>query len=272
VKALIALPGIGESIAKKIDEYFRTGKIEAYDQMKRKYPVDVWEISQIEGIGPKHVYRLWKELDVRTLKGLERAVKEHKIQKLKGFGKKSEEKIANGLGLMKASTGRHPLEVVLPTANLLVKRLKGLKSVKRVSLAGSIRRKKADVGDIDIVATSSDPEAVMDAFTSFPEVKEVIEKGKTKSSVRLTIGIDSDLRVVPDEVYGAALQYFTGDKRHNVLLREMAQKKGYKLNEYGLFKEKKLIACKTEKDIYDALGLKMSPPEKRLGRDEFVKK
>lgn len=272
VKALTELPGIGESIAEKIEEYFKTGKVKEYKELKKKYPVDVWELSQIEGLGPKHIYQLWKELDIRTIKDLKKALEAKNIRELKGFGKKSEEKIARAIGLMQASTGRHPLEDVLPMANLLVKRLRGLKEVKRVSLAGSIRRKKPDVGDIDIIATSSDPEAVMTAFVSFPEVEKEIEKGKTRSSVRLTIGIDADLRVVPDKVYGAALQYFTGDKRHNVLIREMAQKKGYKLNEYGLFKDGKLVACKTEKDIYDKLGLKMPPPEKRIGKNEFVKK
>lgn len=272
VKALVALPGIGESIAKKIDEYFRTGKIASYETLKKKYPVDVWEIAQIEGVGPKHIYQFWKELGVKSRKDLEVAVKERKIRDLPGFGKKSEEKIARGLELLGDSTGRHPIDEVLPMAKLLVKRLRGLKAVKRVSLAGSIRRKKPDIGDIDIVATSSDPEKVMDAFTAFPEVSAILEKGKTKSSVRLVIGIDADLRVVPDEVYGAALQYFTGDKRHNVIVRSLAEKKGFKLNEYGLFKKGKLVACKTEKDIYDKLGLKMPPPSKRLGKDEIVKK
>jgi len=272
VKALVALPGIGESIAKKIDEYFRTGHIKSYEALKKSYPVDIWGLAQLEGLGPKYIYTLWKTLGITSLTELDHALKEHRLRTLKGFGKKSEEKMARGLSLLRGSTGRQTLEKVLPVANLLVRRLRALKAVQRVSLAGSIRRKKADVGDIDIIATSKDPDKVMNAFVSFPGVVKIIEKGKTKSSVRLSIGIDADLRVVPDKVYGAALQYFTGDKRHNVLIRELAQKKGLKLNEYGLFKGRALLACKTEKDIYDALGLKMPRPEKRLGKDEFIKK
>ena len=272
IKGLITLPGIGESIAKKIDEYYKTGRIKSYDVLKKKYPIDVWELAQIEGIGPKHIFVLWKKLGVRSLKDLEHALNKQRVRALPDFGEKSEEKISRGLSLLRESSGRHPLEKVLPTANLMINRLRQVNAVKRVSLAGSIRRKKPDVGDIDIIATSSKPEEVMEAFILFPEVRKVIEKGKTKSSVRLSIGIDADLRVVPDAVYGAALQYFTGDKRHNVLIREMARKKGYKLNEYGLFKGNKLIACRTEKAIYDTLSLKMPPPERRLGKNEFVKK
>lgn len=272
VKALEKLPGIGGHTALKIDEYFRTGKVKEYDALKKKYPVDIWGLSRIEGLGPKHIDTFWKKLKVKNIKDLERAIRQHKIRDLPHFGQKSEDKLAAGLGLMRRSSGRHPREEVLPTANLIVKRLRGLKAVKRVSLAGSIRRKKPDVGDIDIVATSDKPREVMDAFVRFPEVESVLEKGPTRTSVRLKIGIDSDLRVVRDEVYGVALQYFTGDRRHNIIIRELAQKKGYKLNEYGLFKNGKLVVCRTEKEIYDRLGLKMFPPEKRVGDKEFVPK
>lgn len=269
VKALEELPGIGAHIAQKIDEYFRTGKIREYDQMKKRYPVKIAEIAQIEGIGPKTIYTLWKKLGVKDLKTLEEALKSGKVAQLKGFGEKSEEKLLREIELMKRASGRRLRTEVLPTADLIVKRLRALKEVRRVSLAGSIRRKKPDVGDIDIVATSPKPKEVMSAFVRFPEVQEVLEKGPTRASVRLNIGIDCDLRVVPDGVYGAALQYFTGDRRHNIIIRTYAEKRGYKLNEYGLFKKGKLVACKTEKDIYDKLGLKMPPPEKRLGKDEF---
>ncbi len=269
IKALKKLPGIGEHIAKKIDEYFRTGKIKEYDQMKKRYPVDIAQLAKIESIGPKTIYQLWKELRVTNLMSLKKALRDGKVQSIKGFEKKRAEKLLREIDLTKRASGRLQREKVLPTADLIIKRLKALKAVQRVSLAGSLRRKKPDVGDIDIIATSSKPKEVMEAFMHFPEVETVLGKGLTRTSVRLTLGIDCDIRVVSNDVYGAALQYFTGDKRHNIIMRTYAEKKGYKLNEYGLFKKGKLVACKTEKAIYDALGLKMPPPEKRLGENEF---
>lgn len=268
-KALDGLPGIGEAIAAKIDEYFRTGHVKEYEQLKRKFPVDIWGLSRIEGLGPKHIGQLWKELRIANMDDLEFAIQHHKLAKLKGWGPKSEEKLAKGIELLRSSTGRHPLKEILPLANKILARLKKVKGVKHVSLAGSLRRKKKDVGDIDLIATSSDPKTVMEYFTHMPEVETIHTFGKTGSSVRLNIGIDCDLRVVPDKVFGSTLQYFTGDRRHNILLRERAIKQGYKLNEYGLFKGPKLIPIHKEDDIYRILGLKMPPPEKRLGQDEF---
>lgn len=269
VRALDALPGIGAAIAAKIDEYFRTGHVKEYDTLKRKFPVDIWGLSRIEGLGPKHIGELWKKLDIANIDDLEFAIEHQKLRKLKGWGVKSEEKLARGIALMRSSTGRHPLKKVLPIADKIVMRLKKIKGVKHCTYAGSLRRKKKDIGDIDLIATSNDPKSVMEAFVAMPEVETVHEVGKTRSSVRLNIGIDCDLRVVPDRVYGSTLQYFTGDRRHNILLRERAIKQGYKLNEYGLFKKGKLVPVHTEDDIYRLLGLKTPPPEKRLGKDEF---
>ncbi|KAA0206369.1 hypothetical protein EDM68_02605 [Candidatus Uhrbacteria bacterium] len=269
VKALVDLPGIGQSIAEKIDEYFRTGRVREYDALKRKFPVDIWGLSRIEGLGPKHIGQLWRELRIANIDDLEFAIEKQKIRALKGWGPKSEEKLARGIALLRSSTGRHPLKDVLPLAETIVKRLRKVTGVKQVAMAGSLRRKKKDVGDIDLIATSSDPKTVMEAFVSMPEVAAVHEVGKTRSSVRLKYGIDCDLRVVPDRVFGSTLQYFTGDRRHNILLRERAIKQGYKLNEYGLFKKGKLVPVPTEDDIYRILGLKTPPPEKRLGKDEF---
>ncbi len=269
LRALDAVPGIGASIAKKIDEYFRTGHVKEYDALKRKFPVDIWGLSRVEGLGPKHIGLLWKKLKVANMDDLDFAIEHHKVSKLPGFGPKSEEKLARGIALMRSSTGRHALNKVLPVADKIVARLKKVKGVQHCVYAGSLRRKKADVGDIDLIATSSNPKNVMEAFVSMPEVESVHEVGKTRSSVRLKMGIDADLRVVPDKVFGSTLQYFTGDRRHNILLRERAIKQGYKLNEYGLFKKGKLVPVPTEDDIYKHLGLKTPPPEKRVGRNEF---
>lgn len=278
IRALKTLPGIGQSIAEKIDEFFRTGKIKEYVKMKKAFPVDIYGLAQIEGLGPKHILDLYTHLKVKNLNDLKKALKQHKVKTIPRWGAKSEAKLARGLGLMERSSGRRPLAEILPYAEEIVATLSKVKGVKHCTYAGSIRRKKSTVGDIDLLATSSHPERVMDAFVSHPLVESVLEKGKTRSSVRLKIGIDADLRVVPEAVYGAALQYFTGDKRHNVLLREYALSKGFTLNEYGLFTLKKgrdghksgtLIACKTEDEIYKKLGMKTPPPELRIGGDEI---
>ncbi len=278
IKALKDMPGIGQSIAEKIDEFFRTGKVRAYQEMKKKFPVDIWSLSKIEGLGPKHISDLYKYLKVKTLADLKKALASHKVRTIPHWGEKSEEKLQRGLGLMERSSGRWLLGNVLPIADEIVSTLSKVKGVKRCMYAGSLRRKLETVGDIDLLATASDPEKVTDAFTKLTMVESIHEKGKTRSSVRLTIGIDADLRVVPDTVFGATLQYFTGDKRHNVLLRELALSKGYTLNEYGLFRLKSkdgehkrgaLIVCKTEEEIYKKLGMDTPPPELRVGGEEM---
>ncbi len=276
VKALEKLPGIGRHIAEKIDEYFRTGKIKEYAAMKKAFPVDIWGLSRIEGLGPKHIAELYARLKVKTLDDLEQALEAHKVRTIPRWGEKSEAKLSRGLALLRSSTGRHLLGEILPLADKIVARLGNVKGVKHCTYAGSLRRRQETIGDIDLIATSSHPDKVMDAFVSMPEVESVHERGKTRSSVRLSLGIDADLRVVPDKVFGATLQYFTGDRRHNVLLREFAISKGYTLNEYGLFtrgkgqkKAAKLITCTSEEDIYDALGMDTPPPEIRVGADEI---
>lgn len=288
IKELKKLPGIGQAIAEKIDEFYRTGKVKSYIAMKKKYPVDMWRLASIEGIGPMTINMLYRKLKVKNLKDLERVVKQKKIRKLPGFGEKSEDKIKRGIQMMKQASGRHVLGDVLPLADRIVHRLKKVPGVKRCTYAGSLRRRKETVGDIDLLITSNDPKRAMSAFVSLPEVLSIHEKGKTRGSVRLKLGIDADLRVVPDEVYGAALQYFTGDKRHNVLLRQYALSKGFTLNEYGLFRLPRsttqrrndattqrtrgrgtLIACNTEEKIYRALGMATPPPEIRIGEDEM---
>ncbi len=277
IKALKDLPGIGQSIAEKIDEFFRTGKIKEYEQMHKDFPVDIWGLSRIEGLGPKHIADLYRYLKVKNLEGLEWALEKHKVHTIPRWGEKSEAKLARGLELMQRASGRRLLGEILPLAEEIIAKLKKVKGVKRVAVAGSIRRRQETVGDIDLLATTAEPNRVMDAFVDLPFVESIHERGKTRSSVRLKIGIDCDLRVIPDQVYGATLQYFTGDKRHNVLLREYALSKGYTLSEYGLFRRShgarsakpKLIVCKTEEEIYKKLGMDTPPPEIRVGADEI---
>lgn len=279
IKALKELPGIGQSMAETIDEYFRTGHVIAYEKMKKGFPVDIWSLSQIEGLGPKHILELYTRLKVKNLEDLKRALAAKKIQTIPHWGEKSEGKLTKQLALMESSTGRHLLGEILPISDAIVAELKKINGVKHCIAAGSIRRRQETIGDIDLIVTSSHPERVMNAFVSLPLVQTVHERGKTRSSVRLKLGIDADLRVVPDNVFGATLQYFTGDKRHNVLLRELALSKGFMLNEYGLFllahgrgrtrAAGKLIVCKTEEAIYAKLGMDTPPPELRVGGEEM---
>lgn len=278
IQALKELPAVGQSIAEKIDEYLRTGRIEAYDTIKKDFPVDIWGLSRIEGLGPKHISDLYHHLKVKNLMELKQALTLHEVREIPGWGAKSEDKLRKSVGLMEHGSGRHLLGYILPVADEIVATLSQVKGVKRCVYAGSLRRKQETIGDIDLIATSSDPKRIMDVFTTLPHVETIHEKGLTRSSVRLKIGIDADIRVVPDAVYGATLQYFTGDKRHNILLREYALSKGYTLNEYGLFRLKthpagqatqKPIACKTEEQIYAKLGMDTPPPEIRIGNEEL---
>jgi DNA polymerase IV (family X) len=233
------LPGVGESIAEKIIEYLKTGKIKELEELKREVPVDVETLTNIEGVGPKTVYKLYKALGIKTLEDLERACKEHKIRRLPGFGAKSEEKILKGIEFFKQSGKRFILGFIFPIVEELTNYLKESGLAKEVVTAGSYRRKKETVGDIDILAISDKPEKLMNYFVSFPEVDYIYGQGPTKTMVRLKNGLDVDLRVVPEESFGAALAYFTGSKEHNIQMRELAIKRGWKLNEYGLFDKTK---------------------------------
>ncbi|MEM2933074.1 MAG: helix-hairpin-helix domain-containing protein [Candidatus Pacearchaeota archaeon] len=269
LKGLKEIPGVGENLAKKIVEFIKTNKIKAYEKLKASIPAHVAELSQIPGIGPKKIKKLYQILHIKTLKDLEKALKQHKIAKLPGFGEKSEKAIIESLKIKKEK--RRPLEEVLPIANSIVKKLKKSGVVDKIDVAGSIRRKKETVRDIDILVTSENPKKVMDVFTTLPEVSKVLAKGPTKSAVILKQGIQADVRVVPEESYGAALMYFTGSKEHNIKMREIAMKKGYKLSEYGLFDRKtgKLLASKTEEEIYNKLGMNYIEPHLRENKGEI---
>ena len=267
-KALIAIPGIGKSIAHKIEEYLKTGKIKYYEELRKKTPIDIEGLSAIEGIGPKTIKTLYYKLGVRNLKDLERVAKKNKIAKLYGFGQKKEKDIIEAINFLK-KTKRFSVKKAFTIAQGIKKELSSLPAVKKVDIAGSLRRKRATIGDIDFLATSSQPKKVIDFLINLPGVIKVWGKGKTKASIRFKENIDIDLRVVPEKSYGAALQYFTGSKEHNIILRKIAIQKGMKLNEYGLFKKDRMVAGKNEKEIYTKLGLKWVLPEKRLGKDEF---
>ena len=264
------LPGVGESIAQKIEEIVRTGKLALHEELKAKLPVDLYALTQVEGVGPKTAKLLYEALGVRTLEDLERVAKEGRIKEVKGLGPKIEEKILRGLQEARGAEKRELLGYALPLARHICKKLLETGLFRRVEPAGSLRRGKETVGDLDLLALSDRPEEAAQAFSSLPEVEEILAQGPKKVSVRLTGGLQADLRIVPEESFGAALQYFTGSKAHNIRLRERAVARGWKLNEYGLFAEDgSVIAGKTEEEIYRALGLSFIPPELREDQGEI---
>jgi len=269
-KALKAIPGIGESMAQKIEEYLTTGKIAYYEEFRRKLPIELDELMRVEGMGPKKAKILYEKLGITNLEELEAAARAHKIAPLFGFGDKTEKNILEAIEFLKRSTGRFLLGEILPIAQEVLAKLRELPEVMEVNTAGSLRRMKETIGDVDFLVISQDAAKVMDFFVSLPGVVKVWGKGGTKASVRLQAGFDMDLRVIPAESYGAALQYFTGSKEHNIALRKIAIEQGLKLSEYGLFKGSEPIAAATEEEVYKALGLPLIPPELREDRGEIA--
>jgi DNA polymerase (family 10) len=269
LEELKEIPSIGENIAKKIEEILTTGKLRYYEEFKKKMPIDLGEIVRVEGMGPKKAKLLYDKLGVTNLKLLEKAARTGRIAPLAGFGEKTQKNIIEAIEFLKRSHGRFLLGEILPVADEVVGRLKTLKEVNKIDIAGSLRRMKETIGDVDILITSDNPSTIMDFFTSMPDVVKVWGKGSTKSSVRMKEGFDMDLRVIPDESYGAALQYFTGSKDHNIALRKIAIDQSLKLNEWGLFRGSKSIAARMEEDIYNALGMRWIPPEIREDRGEI---
>ena len=268
-KALDEVPGVGESIAAKIEELVTTGRIRDLERCRRKMPVDLLALTSIEGVGPKAVRSLYEALGVRTVADLERAAAAGKIHDLPHFGERSEQKILQGIGFLKQTSGRVPLGQLTDLVATIEARLRRLPGVEEAAVAGSVRRRKETIGDVDFVVAARRPATVMDAFAAMPEVARVLGKGPTKTMVHLRTGIDADLRIVPRESFGAALQYFTGSKDHNIALRRIAQGKGLKLSEYGLFRGQRRIAGRTEEEIYEALGLEWVPPELRENAGEI---
>ncbi|HPV70662.1 MAG TPA: DNA polymerase/3'-5' exonuclease PolX [Candidatus Magasanikbacteria bacterium] len=269
LSALKEISGIGQALAEHIEEYIKTSHIKEFEELSKKFPVEIDELSRVEGLGPKKIRLLYKKLKVKNLADLEKATAQGQIAILPNFGLKSEENIKRGIAFIKKTTNRVPLGQTLPLIRKIIDDLKQVKGVKKIVTAGSARRWQETIGDIDLLATSIAPQKIMEAFVALPEVVSVYAQGQTKTLVRLKNGLDADLRVVAPEYFGSALQYFTGDKNHNVQLRELAIKKGYKLNEYGLFKAEKKIAGETEQEIYQKLGLKYPEPELRTASGEL---
>jgi DNA polymerase (family 10) len=268
-KALKEIPGVGESIAEKIEEYLKTGKIRYYESLKKKTPVNMKELTAVEGLGPKKVKVLYQKLEIRNLKDLEKAAKNHKIAPLFGFGEKTEKNILEGIEFLKRSKGRFLLGDILSQVKEIYEKLKSLREVERIDCCGSIRRMKETIGDVDFLVISKKPKEVMDFFVSLPGVVKIWGKGATKASVRVKEGFDMDVRVVPKRSYGSALQYFTGSKEHNIVTRKIAIDKGLKLSEYGLFRGSRMIAGETEEEIYKKLGMDRMPPEIRENQGEI---
>lgn len=274
VKSLDKLSGIGESIGEKIMEFLKTGKIETYEKLKKEVPQDLLGLMDINGFGPATIKTLHDELKVDNRDTLIAAIREGKIEKLKGFGPRKIENMKRGLKLFKELRERMLLSEALITGNEILDIVLKIPGVKKAALAGSLRRKKETIGDIDIITTAerNNWKKVVAHFISIPQCGKVLAKGETKASILLRKDhTQVDLRLVNDHEYGSALLYFTGSKEHNIQLRLMAKEKGWKLNEYGLFDEKTdaLLAGRTEEEVYHRLGLQFIPPELREDRGEM---
>jgi DNA polymerase (family 10) len=262
---LVQIPGIGKDLADKIQEIVRTGQLRYFDDLKKKTPSILLEMIGISGIGPKTAKLLYAKLKIKNIDHLERLAKNHKISGLPGMKDKTEENILKGIAVLKKGRERMGLGTAVDVSMIFINALKGLPHVKRINPAGSLRRMKDTVRDIDLLVVSNKPRKVMEAFIKVPEVGEVLAHGSTKSSIRTKEGIQVDVRVVDEQSYGAALVYFTGSKTHNIHIRRLAKSSGLKINEYGVYKEKtdKKIAGLEEKDVYDTLDLPYIPPELR---------
>jgi DNA polymerase (family 10) len=279
--AVAAIEGVGDAISAKIVEYFETGEIEELEALREELPVEMEALTAVEGVGPKTVGTLYEELDVRTLEDLEAAARAGEIQTVSGFGPKTEQNILEGIEFAKKAHSRQLLTEARPRGEAVRDALREKPAVERCELAGSIRRWKSTVGDVDVLVGSDDPEAVVDAFTDLSEADEVIEAGTIKASIRIE-QVRIDLRVVDAAEFGAALQYFTGSKQHNVTVRNRAIDRDLKVNEYGVFdvsdvadpdsdqRVGELLARENETEVYEALGMDWIPPELREDRGEVA--
>jgi len=268
---LRSIPGVGEAIAEKIEEYLRTGSVSYFERLKREVPPGLVELMRLPGLGPKTARRFWVELGIEGPSELRDAIAAGRLAGVKGFGEKKIEQIRSALVAAAAGPGaaRRPIEEVYPVARALVNALRTGAGAERVEVGGSFRRARETVGDLDILVTSKDPPRAFEVFSKHPLVAEVKMRGETKETVLLTGGFQVDLRVVRPEEFGAALQYFTGSKDHNVRLRSLARDRGLKVNEYGVFRGDDRIAGATEEEVYASLGLAWIPPELREDRGEI---
>lgn len=263
------LPGIGEAIRAKIVELVTTGRLEFYEELRRDVPAGVLGMLEVPSLGPKKIRTLWKELGITSVDELRQACLDNRLLELKGFGEKTQQKILEGIALRARHQGQYLLSAALPLARTLLAGLRACPQVARAEIAGSLRRWKEVVRDVDLVASSAEPAAVSAHFLASPGIAEVLGSGGTKTSVRMQNGLQVDLRVVSDEQFPYALQHFTGSKEHNVQVRSLAQKKGLKVNEYGIFRGEELVRCRDEAEFYAALGLPCVPPEMREGAGEL---
>jgi len=263
------IPGIGKGMAKKIDEYLSTGKMAKYEEVTKGVPSSLIDLLNIQGLGPKTLSLAYEKLNVKNLEDLKRVIADGSLAKLPRMGEKKVENINKGIQLFVASRERMSLGIALPVAERVIEELKKAAKVKRISTAGSLRRLKETIGDIDILSEGTDGEEIIKKFTSLPSVGRALASGGTKGSIIVEDGTQVDLRVVEPDSYGAALQYFTGSKDHNVKLREIAKKQGLKINEYGVFRGESRIGGKNEEDIYKAVGIPMMAPELREDRGEI---
>jgi len=268
-KELTELDGIGNDLALKIIDIVNTGELPQLVELRQEIPAGVRRMLDLPGIGPKKVATLFHELGVRTLDDLKAAAENGEVAKLKGFAKKTEQSILEGLTLLDTIGTRFSIAVAKEIANEIVEDLLTLDVVSQASVAGSCRRRRETCGDLDVLVTSSDSAAAMDRLAAHPRVEKVLARGETKQRVRFNGGIEMDLRVVPEESYGAAMQYFSGSKEHNIVIRKRAIERGLKLNEYGLFRGEELVAGRTEEEVYEAVGLPWIPPELRENRGEI---
>jgi DNA polymerase (family 10) len=270
LKGILQIPNVGKSIGEKIVEILRTGTFADLEELRAQIPPGVRELMSIPGLGPKKAMVLYRELGVSSVPELVAAIEDERVAALRGFGGKTQENILRGLQQLSASGGRVLVNVALDVAEGLLGELSRLKQVRRAAYAGSLRRMRETIGDVDLLVASGQAEPIMDAFVALPSVARVLAHGDTKSSVVTDRGLQVDLRVVPKEVWGAAMIYFTGSKAHNVRIRERAVRAGLKLNEYGLFDAKTgdLLAAETEEQVYERLGLPFIEPTLREDRGE----
>ena len=260
---VIGIKGIGQALSEKIIELVNTDRLEFYENLKMSIPEGLFELVKIPGIGPKKAKTLYDELKIENIGELEYACLENRLVELPGFGVKTQENILKGIEVIKKTKGRFLYGDIIKIAEDIKSSIIKTRLVERCEIAGSLRRNKETVKDIDLVASTNKVEELMDFFVALPQVKDVIGRGDTKSSVRLVDGINIDIRVVNDIEYPYALHHFTGSKEHNTALRQRAKGLGIKINEYGLFRDDDFITCKDEEDIYKELGLQYIPPELR---------
>ncbi len=277
-KGLEDISGVGKAIAKKIIQYVKKGKVKKYEELKKSIPKGVEKLMKVPGLGAKTALKFYKKLGIKSIKDLEKAAKQHKIRDLEGFKSKTEQNILQGIKFLKKTKGRKLLGYVLPISKKIESELQELREVKKAVVGGSVRRKKETVGDVDILVELKtnnkkkeikDSKNIVDFFTNMEIVKRILAKGKARATIITKDNLQIDIRIIKSESFGSALQYFTGNKQHNIHLRKIAQKKNLKLNEYGIFKGKRKVAGRTEKEVYKKLEMKYIEPELRTDSGEI---